>query len=236
MTFKETISRYVVLKIDSGEWEPGRKLPTEHELGEKFGCSRLTARSALSALVSVGLINRRQGSGYFVSKDANNRSSKPVHKRVGSKITKTQKITDPSIKGNVIDAFGGFLEKYDISLDRTIPFEKRYFKNDKELSVWQFSWINKETLVTYDVEAINKSFTSYLAYSGIILSRIVEKLTFKDKGKFKKYAKQLGWVGKYPVKISILYDKERWIEFSVKIMDEDSFESVNSTEFSYFEE
>ncbi len=52
--------------IDSGEWPPGHKLPSESELMAQFGVSRVTVRLAVGALRSEGLIVTRQGRGSYV--------------------------------------------------------------------------------------------------------------------------------------------------------------------------
>ena len=44
-------------------------LPSERELGEQFGVSRVTVRNALAALEEQGLIYRVQGKGAFVTKE-----------------------------------------------------------------------------------------------------------------------------------------------------------------------
>ena len=41
-------------------------IPTERELAEAFGVSRITVRKAVDGLVSEGLVTRRQGAGTFV--------------------------------------------------------------------------------------------------------------------------------------------------------------------------
>lgn len=46
---------------------PGTLLPTERELTEKFGVSRMTARQAVQNLANEGLIERRRGVGSFVA-------------------------------------------------------------------------------------------------------------------------------------------------------------------------
>ncbi len=50
----------------SGEWKPGEKIPSEHELSEMFGVSRVTLRNALQRLAALGLIETRRGEGSFV--------------------------------------------------------------------------------------------------------------------------------------------------------------------------
>src|SRR5579883_3160551 len=54
--------------IHSGEWKPGDLIPSERELGEQYGISRMTARQAITELVNEGLFYREQGKGTFVSR------------------------------------------------------------------------------------------------------------------------------------------------------------------------
>ena len=48
--------------------KPGDALPTEAELGQRFGVSRITIRRAMDELVAEGLVVRQQGRGTFVRK------------------------------------------------------------------------------------------------------------------------------------------------------------------------
>lgn len=67
------LPRYYQLKeilrerIRSGEWKPGSLIPSERELSEKYGISRMTARQAITDLVNEGIFYREQGKGTFVS-------------------------------------------------------------------------------------------------------------------------------------------------------------------------
>jgi GntR family transcriptional regulator len=54
-------------KITSGAFESGERMPTESELIEQFGVSRITVRQALQSLNDDGLIERQQGRGTFVT-------------------------------------------------------------------------------------------------------------------------------------------------------------------------
>ena len=49
--------------IVSGNWKPGDKLPSEKELTELFGVSRVTIREALKKLASYNIIETSQGRG-----------------------------------------------------------------------------------------------------------------------------------------------------------------------------
>ena len=53
--------------ITSGEYAAGQRLPSEHELVRRFGTSRVTVNRALRELQLTGFIERRAGSGSYVS-------------------------------------------------------------------------------------------------------------------------------------------------------------------------
>lgn len=54
-------------RIRTGEWQPGDLIPSERELSETYGLSRMTARQAITELVNEGALYREQGKGTFVS-------------------------------------------------------------------------------------------------------------------------------------------------------------------------
>lgn len=55
-------------KIETKDWLPGEKIPSENDLIIQFDISRNTVKKALDDLVQDGLLNRIQGKGTFVSK------------------------------------------------------------------------------------------------------------------------------------------------------------------------
>jgi len=64
--YKQVI-REVMAAVEAGEWHDEESLPSEIELGVRFGVSQGTVRKALDALVSEGILYRRQGVGTFVA-------------------------------------------------------------------------------------------------------------------------------------------------------------------------
>ena len=60
--------------ICSGYYKPGGRLPSESELVRHFGASRMTVFRAMRELQTLGLINRRVGSGTFVSSNSHSGS------------------------------------------------------------------------------------------------------------------------------------------------------------------
>jgi GntR family transcriptional regulator len=63
--------------------EPGDRLPSEAELCERFGVSRMTARHAVQTLEQEHLLHRRRGKGTFVS-------PRPVPRLLGSPLSFTE--------------------------------------------------------------------------------------------------------------------------------------------------
>ncbi len=61
-------------QIKSGQLKPDEKIPTENELSNQYGVSRITSKKALNILQDEGLIYRVQGSGSFV-KESNKMST-----------------------------------------------------------------------------------------------------------------------------------------------------------------
>jgi GntR family transcriptional regulator len=55
-------------RIRSGELAPGARMPSERELADERGISRMTARAAVDLLARRGLVERRERSGVFVAR------------------------------------------------------------------------------------------------------------------------------------------------------------------------
>jgi GntR family transcriptional regulator len=53
--------------LDGGEWRPGDQLPSERELAERYGCSLITVRRALSDLAREERLQRSRGRGTVVT-------------------------------------------------------------------------------------------------------------------------------------------------------------------------
>lgn len=56
-------------RVAQGEFAAGRLLPSESELSAAYDASRVTVRKALEALRDEGLVDARQGFGWFVAAD-----------------------------------------------------------------------------------------------------------------------------------------------------------------------
>ena len=61
------IADRLLSEIESGRWKPGDQLPSEDQLAADTRASLGTVQRALRNLVALGVVERRQGSGTFVS-------------------------------------------------------------------------------------------------------------------------------------------------------------------------
>jgi GntR family transcriptional regulator of arabinose operon len=64
------IYTFLVDRIQSGEFTPGCAIPTERDLGEQYGVSRITVIKSLDMLERDGYVVRQQGRGTFVANTA----------------------------------------------------------------------------------------------------------------------------------------------------------------------
>ena len=60
------ISEKLRRQIDSGLFQPGEQLPSEHQLMSEFAVSRITVRRAIANLTHQGLVSSHRGKGVFV--------------------------------------------------------------------------------------------------------------------------------------------------------------------------
>ncbi|MCP2322910.1 GntR family transcriptional regulator [Hamadaea flava] len=79
--------------------QPGDALPSDAELCERFGVSRMTARQAVQRLAAEGLLYRVSGRGTFVAQD-------PVHQRMNRLLSFTEEMARRGLtaRSEIIDS------------------------------------------------------------------------------------------------------------------------------------
>lgn len=68
--------------IRRGDYAPGDRLPSERELTEMFGVSRVSVREGMRSLEAIGLVEIRHGHGCFVL-DPSRRTSRDLRRWLG---------------------------------------------------------------------------------------------------------------------------------------------------------
>lgn len=73
----EKIYHDLLEAIDRGTYRPGDRLPSEKELAESYGASRITSKKALEMLAEQGMISRMPGRGSFVTSPEESETEEP---------------------------------------------------------------------------------------------------------------------------------------------------------------
>jgi GntR family transcriptional regulator len=61
------MEQHLLARLRDGDFAPGALLPTEEQLCQSYGVSRITVRKALESLTQQGAIIRRRGIGSFAA-------------------------------------------------------------------------------------------------------------------------------------------------------------------------
>jgi GntR family transcriptional regulator len=64
---RHSLAEELRARILAGEWQPGEKLPSEPDLARARTVSRSSMRAAITVLEEDGFVNRRHGSGTYVT-------------------------------------------------------------------------------------------------------------------------------------------------------------------------
>jgi GntR family transcriptional regulator len=67
MPLYEQIKAYILQGIQDGRYRPGERIPSERELADQLGVSRLTVHHAIKGLQQAGVLVAQVGRGTFVS-------------------------------------------------------------------------------------------------------------------------------------------------------------------------
>lgn len=87
----QTIADDLRRRLESGDLGTSRLLPSESELSEAYAASRVTVRRALEVLRDAGLVDSRQGFGWFVATD-------PLRQSLGRLGTIERQLTDEGVE------------------------------------------------------------------------------------------------------------------------------------------
>lgn len=148
--------------IFSGEVAPGDRLPSEHQLAERYGVSRVTVRAALHGLREAGVVSIRQGVGATVLP----RSASVSHglDRLSSIDTFAreagQTVTDIDLRAESIPATAEMAERLQVPEGHPVVAVTRVKCFDGDRAAWVVDYV-PEGLLSFD------TLTSELAGSAL---------------------------------------------------------------------
>lgn len=106
------IVNYIIQQIETGELNPGQKLPTERELCNLLGVSRGTIKTAFKELEYQGKVEIIQGSGTFVAGGKSEKESKYMEEQLDIMLQKMDRhhLRKEEVKEKVLDYIMHHLE------------------------------------------------------------------------------------------------------------------------------
>lgn len=130
-------------KIYNHEWNVNVRIPSEHELMQRFGISRGTVRRALKSLVEEGLLVQQHGRGTFVAEPGISHPAgvRPIsfaeslHRQGKSFVTRV-------VDKRVVPAPADVAYELDVKPATSVMFMRRVRLVDGEPIMCQESWSN----------------------------------------------------------------------------------------------
>lgn len=141
-----TISEAIRRQIEEGQYRPGDKLPSEHQLMKTFNVSRITVRQAVANLINQGLAIAHQGKGVFVS----------PRKKVAYSLSEPLVFLEQDMARQGIDfsfenltlrrmkASGPIREQLQLSADDRVYLQKKLFRMDGAVGAMDISYLIAE--------------------------------------------------------------------------------------------
>lgn len=170
-------------EIERGAIQVGDSLPTEQELCDQFGVSRITVRRALADLADQGYITRRQGVGSFV------REHSPAGQRVQARsyadeLRQTQFESEAEV---VQFGLGGapqhVSDKVAFGGDALHILRLRRERRTGEPLLLTEAWLPAELAETITAEKmIDTPMYSLLAEAGVVLEHVQHEFTAEVAG------------------------------------------------------
>lgn len=164
-------------KITNEKYKLNDKIPTEIELSEIYGVSRITVRKAVKELVEEGYLVKKQGKGTFVSHKKLNRKIEYVAGFTDSCIQNGFKSSSRILQRKVIKASDELKNKLRLSAGEEVIYiqRKRYADNipvmieNNFFAADSFAYLLNESLEgslykllkeTHDIDAVNPGETT----------------------------------------------------------------------------
>ena len=167
----KTIETYIRDRIQSGELNPGDRIETEKQLGEKFNIGHITINKALNNLANQGYITRTPGRGSFVS-------NKMMIKSFRSNPMSFTK--DMESLGMVA---GSKLNEYKILKASSVPLVKKYLE------------LGDDDLIHYFVRIRTADGTPIAISYTYISAKVVPAIDIRclEDGSFQEYLDSIGF-------------------------------------------
>ncbi|MCY6369256.1 GntR family transcriptional regulator [Clostridium ganghwense] len=135
------ISDSLKRKIEKGEFEIGKTIPSEGSLAEKYKVSRMTIRQAINTLVEEGYLYKKRGIGTFVADFKLRHDAYKLKGFTEEILELNKKPNNKVIKFEVIDAQDVIIEKLESNPGESVYLVERLRCVDDECVIFERSYL-----------------------------------------------------------------------------------------------
>ncbi len=144
MPLYQALIESILAKIESGEFKPGERLPSESELCKLYEVGRNTVRHALSELVSQGVLTTVHGVGTFVTDERMNKTAQFLFGFSKEMSPHGVEITSDVLEAALISADAALSRRLQVQLGSEVVFLYRVRKMDGEPVAIERSYLPHE--------------------------------------------------------------------------------------------
>ena len=120
----------ILTKITTGVYKSGDKLPTENELIDMYGVSRITIRRAIEDLTKDGILIKKQGKGTFIKE-------KKIQRKIAHTVSFTTSCELSDLRANSYVVSKEVLNTADLTID-----EKDLIEDSKTIHIQRIRMAN----------------------------------------------------------------------------------------------
>jgi GntR family transcriptional regulator len=192
-TLSARITDDLRIRLSSGEWPPGAKLPTEHDLAQAYHVSRATIRAALRALDGRGLTATVHGVGTFATAASTTVSADVTRlESISETIVRMGRVPSSNFRSiSLAEASEAEATALSIPYRSTVLVTQREIMADGELVAYSHDVIPRELLGDdFSITSVTGSLFSLLAANGVVAATALSSIHASD-------GSEIGW-GDHP--------------------------------------
>lgn len=135
------LAQIIEQKINSGEFAPDERIPSETELGLEYGLSRMTVRKALELLIEKNILYAQQGKGTFVAKPMVDQAVFQINDFFADIKNQGMQPTVKLIEAKVVEAPRKIAAKLEVKAGQPVLFIRRLILADDEPQVYDRKYL-----------------------------------------------------------------------------------------------
>lgn len=173
------LKQIITANLDQGIWKPGDLVPSEQELQNTYGVSRITVRQAFSELTHEGRFERHRGQGTFVA-------NKPIVHNPSKRVSITELMHEQGITPNWQIRERGFVnplpniqERLGVRSNSKVYYVEFLLSADKEPIGRHLTYLPKSVAESANVESLSDAdlgayFRALPSQDGIQIARTLQ--------------------------------------------------------------